>query len=103
MNMSSSQAGAGARLVRALLSNSPELSGIALAARTAIAVSDALPATIFQQLLRFQVQTGQDSVVFIACACAFKAAIAASGVLSRSCLHPAQRSAYTPAQARQVH
>lgn len=89
MSISNSEEGVGARLVRALQSNSPEVAEISLAARTAIAAFDVLPAIIFQQLLRFQEEKGQDLVVLIASAGAFKAAIAASGVLSRSCLHPA--------------
>lgn len=74
-----SQKDAGGRLLRALRSVGPEVSRIALGARTAIAASDVLPTTIFEQLVRMQVESDEQVTVLVACACAFNAAVADCG------------------------
>lgn len=74
-----SQKDAGGRLLRALRSVGPELSRIALGARTAIAASEVLPTAIFEQLVRMQVESDEEVAVLVACACAFNAAVADCG------------------------
>eukprot|EP00892_Ulva_mutabilis_P002313 jgi/Ulvmu1/12082/UM084_0005.1 len=74
-----SQPVAAARLVRALTSTSQGLAGVAFAADAAIAISDTLPDSLFHELLRLEVAGGQDTVTFVACACAYNAAVAQSG------------------------